>query len=92
MGLDPAVAGVTEDGNTGVICVVRSQFNYLEADVSEKAFLNWAEIHSAARLIYEALRPSFIPTAILAITRGGLIPAGLFAYLFDVKKRSLWWV
>ena len=57
--------------------------------MSEKAFLSWEEIHSAARVIYEALRETFAPTAILAITRGGLIPAALFAYFFDVKKISV---
>jgi xanthine phosphoribosyltransferase len=57
--------------------------------VSEKAFLSWDEIHSAARAIYEDLRETFAPTAILAITRGGLIPAALFGYFFDVKKISV---
>jgi xanthine phosphoribosyltransferase len=57
--------------------------------VTEKAFLSWDEIHSAAREIYEALRETFAPTEILAITRGGLIPAALFAYFFDVKKISV---
>jgi xanthine phosphoribosyltransferase len=54
--------------------------------VTERAFLSWEDIHSAARVIYESLRETFAPTAILAITRGGLIPAALFAYFFDVKK------
>jgi xanthine phosphoribosyltransferase len=57
--------------------------------VTEKAFLSWDQIHSAARGIYESLREAFAPTEILAITRGGLIPAGLFAYFFDVKKVSV---
>ena len=57
--------------------------------MSEKAFLSWDEIHSAARVIYESLRETFAPTAILAVTRGGLIPAALFAYFFDVKKISV---
>jgi xanthine phosphoribosyltransferase len=57
--------------------------------VIDKTFLSWDEIHSAARVIYESLRENFSPTAILAITRGGLIPAGLFAYFFDVKKISV---
>ncbi len=38
---------------------------------------------------YESLRETFAPTSILAITRGGLIPAALFAYFFDVKKISV---
>ena len=51
--------------------------------------MSWNEIHSAARVIYESLRETFAPTAILAVTRGGLIPAALFAYFFDVKKISV---
>ena len=51
--------------------------------------MSWNQIHSAARVNYESLRETFAPTSILAITRGGLIPAALFAYFFDVKKISV---
>lgn len=50
-----------------------------------QAVIAWAEVEILAHSVAEAAR-DFAPSAILAITRGGLIPATLIAHRLGVRR------
>lgn len=54
-----------------------------------KEFLTWKQIQTAAEDVAETIsfnNPGEMPTCILAIARGGLVPATLIAYELEIKS------
>ena len=52
----------------------------------DKAFpVSWDQFHRDARALAWRLAASGPFTAIVAITRGGLVPAGMLAYRLDLR-------
>lgn len=56
-------------------------------DYSQKHAISWDDIKRDCALLSEKLRKEFtVPEKILAVTRGGLIPAGLICRALGIKK------
>ena len=59
----------------------------LESSLSRDRASSWIDHIQAINSIGESILTSgWKPTAILAITRGGLIPAAILAYMLDVRR------
>lgn len=54
--------------------------------MTEKLFLSWSDFHSDCRRLAEAVKQSGKTyNRILAVSRGGLIPAGILAYELNIR-------
>ncbi len=57
------------------------------SDGSEREHLSWEQFGEAVReLARTILGDGFVPEVVVAIARGGLLPAGAIAYALDVKN------
>ncbi|MFH5821326.1 phosphoribosyltransferase [Georgenia sp. AZ-5] len=57
-----------------------------DAPADAREILGWAEFGDAAReLAREVVRSNWMPDLVIAVARGGLVPAGAVAYALDVK-------
>lgn len=57
------------------------------SDAAEREKLSWDQFGEASRdLAREILRDGFVPEVVVAIARGGLLPAGAIAYALGVKN------
>lgn len=56
------------------------------SDLEEREVLGWAEFGEAAReLAREVVRSGWMPDLVVAVARGGLVPAGAVAYALGTK-------
>jgi hypoxanthine phosphoribosyltransferase len=56
------------------------------SDPEEREVLGWAEFGEAAReLAREVVRSGWVPDLVVAVARGGLVPAGAVAYALGTK-------
>ena len=57
-----------------------------DSGVEEREVLGWAEFGEAAReLAREVVRSGWMPDLVVAVARGGLVPAGAVAYALGTK-------
>lgn len=54
--------------------------------MTEKLFINWDEFHRHCKLLAEKIKQHGDYNKIIAISRGGLLPAGILAYELDIRN------
>ena len=58
--------------------------------MNEKIYITWDEFHQHVKVLAEKIKSSQNSIGrIVAVSRGGLIPAGILAYEFDVRTCDL---
>ena len=58
---------------------------YSGAIYSGELIVTWAEVHRDAKILVRRLLPATKWTGIVAITRGGLVPAAIFAREMEIR-------
>ena len=53
--------------------------------MTNKIFLNWEELHADLRILAQEISQKGSFSKIVAVSRGGLVPAGVLAYLLDIR-------
>ena len=54
--------------------------------MTKKLYIKWDEFHNHAKELCEKIKQSGEYNKIVAISRGGLIPAGILAYELDIRN------
>ena len=54
--------------------------------MADKLYINWQEFHQDTKALAEKIRAHGKFDKIIAISRGGLIPAGILAYELDIRN------
>ena len=54
--------------------------------MSEKYYIDWPTFHQDVKLLAEKIKASGSYDKIIAISRGGLLPAGILAYELDIRN------
>lgn len=54
--------------------------------MSEKIYINWEDFHAQVKILAAKIRAAGEFNRIIAISRGGLIPAGILAYELDIRN------
>lgn len=54
--------------------------------MTKKLYINWDEFHNHAKELCEKIKQSGEYDKIVAISRGGLIPAGILAYELNIRN------
>ena len=52
----------------------------------EKYYISWAEFHDDVKILARKIKQSGTFNKIIAISRGGLLPAGILAYELDIRN------
>lgn len=55
----------------------------------EKFYINWEEFHIAVKQLCKKIKESGVYDKIVAISRGGLIPAGIIAYELNIRNTEV---
>ena len=54
--------------------------------MNNKIYIDWAEFHAQVKLLATKVKAAGKFNRIIAISRGGLIPAGILAYELDIRN------
>ena len=54
--------------------------------MAEKYYIDWAKFHQDVKLLAQKIKSSGEYNKIIAISRGGLLPAGILAYELDIRN------
>ena len=54
--------------------------------MAEKSYIDWAKFHQDVKLLAQKIKSSGEYNKIIAISRGGLLPAGILAYELDIRN------
>ncbi len=54
--------------------------------MSEKYYISWQDFHRDVKNLADKIRVSGNYSQIIAVSRGGLLPAGILAYELDIRK------
>lgn len=57
--------------------------------MDDKIYLSWEEFHNDVKCLCEKIKQSGTYDKIVAISRGGLIPAGIVAYELNIRNSSI---
>lgn len=56
--------------------------------MTNKLYLNWSDFHQHTKELCKKIKDSGSYNKIIAISRGGLIPAGIIAYELDIRNNE----
>lgn len=56
--------------------------------MSEKLYITWEDFHQHVKKLCKKIKASGSYNKIVAVSRGGLIPAGIIAYELDIKNNE----
>lgn len=56
--------------------------------MTEKRYINWSEFHQHTKELCKKIKASGEYNKIVAISRGGLIPAGIIAYELNIRNNE----
>ena len=54
--------------------------------MAEKYYIDWGKFHQHVKLLAQKIKSSGEYNKIIAISRGGLLPAGILAYELDIRN------
>lgn len=57
--------------------------------MSEKVYINWSDFHQDVKNLCAKIKQSGEYDKIVAISRGGLVPAGIIAYELNIRNTSV---
>ena len=52
----------------------------------DKVYITWNEFHQHAKILASKIKESGKYNKIIAISRGGLLPAGILSYELDIRN------
>jgi len=54
--------------------------------MTEKRYINWNELHQDTKILADKIKKSGVYTKIIAVSRGGLIPASIVSYELNIRN------
>ena len=54
--------------------------------MSDKIYIEWSDFHQDVKLLCQKIKESGVYNRIIAVSRGGLIPAGIISYELNIRN------